>query len=372
MIGYPHMISTEVTKMFKKIITVLLAVLMLLVPMTGCVQDQKPVVTIEGVSFTPGQYLMYQLDSYQVISTRMEYTFEGTSIKQQMSMYDSENAVRIDVWISSNTLEELRLNVYFQKKFAELGLTISEEDAKSNHENAVKIYENYEVNYDNYYSRNGISLESLEFWLTDQFRRTEVFNKLYQNGGELAPTDDEMKAFVAERYGRGKFLAIPFYNLSTGEMLDSEEIENIEYICADMADRLNAGEDIDDLNKESLLALGQIKEDETPEPVDDFFFDTESSDFSTEMMNIFADTPYNTATWYKDEYYGYYYVLLRLDPLAEDVDYFNTYYNTILNTMKYGEFLEAAMEITGDYEPDMDVKSAQYYKPEKIFALPTE
>lgn len=361
----------------KRAISILLLFVMCITVFSACGPDTDPIVTIKGTPFNVEQYLMFQLDAYNTMANKMSYTFnqqkdDGSylTVKEQMELYNNIDGNRVDVWITASTLEELRKVLYYDQALADAGLTITDEEIESAKTQAKSIYDYYEAYYNGYYTRNGISLEAVQFWLINSLKENTLFKSIYDTNGTQAVSEEDLKTHFSQTYASAKIMKVPFYNESSGVVLTDEQIENIEAFCKTAIEKLNGGQiDIDALYYNFLLANSVIKEGDKLDPITPVLFDLNNNDYSTDMITTYKALEIGKSGYTKDENQGYFFIYVKGNPLTDKESNYADNRDTVLHDLKDAEFQENIMAITDSYDIDLNARLIKKYLPVNIKKL---
>ncbi|HOP10954.1 MAG TPA: hypothetical protein PK629_05635 [Oscillospiraceae bacterium] len=361
----------------KRVISILLLFVLSLSMFTACGPDTEAIVTIKGQAFSVEQYLMFQLDAYNTMASKMSYTFnqqkdDGSylTVKEQMELYNNIDGNRVDVWISATTLEELRKVVYYDQALADAGITITDEEITNANDQAKAIYDYYEAYYDGYYTRNGINLEAVQLWLLNSLKENKLFKSIYDTDGTLAVPEADIQSHFQELYASAKIMKIPYFNESSGVVLTDDQIDNIDAFCQTAIERLNSGAiDIDSLYYNFLLANSVISEGDVVDPIPFQLFDLNDNDYTTDMISSYEALEIGQTGYTKDTNQGYFFIYLKGDPLTDDASNYTNYRDTVLRDLKDSEFQENIMAITDSYEIVMNTRLMKKYLPENIEKL---
>lgn len=361
----------------KRTISILLLFALSLSVFTACGPDTEPIVTIKGQPFSVEQYLILQLDAYTTMSNQMSYTFnqqkdDGSylTIKEQMELFNNIDGTRVDVWISATTLEELRKVIYYDQALKDAGIAITEEEIASTKEYAKNFYDAYETYYNGYYTRNGIDLAAVEFWLLNSMKETTLFKSIYDTGGTNAVPEEEIKAHFSKTYGSAKLFPIPFFNEDSGVVLTEDEINNIDEFCKTSVGKLNSGSiDLDTLYRDFLLANSMITPETEVDPIQSQLINLEDNDYAVDMITAYKALEIGKFGYSKDENLGYFFIYHKGDPLTADETDYPQNRDAVLRDLKGAEFQESIMAITDAYDIVMDTRLMKKYKPINIKKL---
>ena len=367
----------KLSRLSHKLLPLLLCGVLLLTALpvfSACSPDTAPVITINDVGFTAGQYLFYQLDAYNTIANKMSSTFNPTdsdgnavklSLKQQMAFTTNIDGSPVDIWIKNTTVASLRQVVAYDELMEQYGLTLDEDDIIDTNSNADYLYEYYQEHYNDYYTRNGISADTVRFWMLSSLKRQTIFRYLYDVGGSKGVSAEEIQACFEQNYAYTKIISLPYYNTETGESLTEDELADVETYVQSIVTRINNGEDIDALNRELLAAETDYDVSQISALESQIFLLSESS-YTGNFVSTFQSLDYGTAGYDKDENYGFFFIFYKMDPMAEGLDYFQTYYFNALSILKEDEFTEDVTALAQDYPIEINDRLVKKYDPVHI------
>jgi len=361
----------------KHAISILLLVVLCITVFSACGPDTDAIVTIKGQSFSVEQYLMFQLDAYNTMANKMSFTFnqqkdDGSylTVKEQMALYNNIDGNRVDVWITATTLEELRKVLYYDQALADSGITVTDEELESAKSQAKMIYDYYEAYYNDYYTRNGIDQQAVEFWLINSLKENKLYKSIYDAGGTKAVFEDDIKAHFSQMYASAKIIKVPFFNQKSGVVLTEEQIENIDTFCKTAVEKLNGGQtDIDTLYKNFLLANSVISEGDKVDPVPANLFNLNDNDYTSDMIADYKELEIGKAGYAKDANQGYFFIYLKGDPLTEKESDYTDNRDAVLRDLKDTEFQETIMAVTDAYDIAMNTRLMKKYLPQNIQKL---
>lgn len=143
-------------------------------------------------------------------------------------------------WILNEATKDMQEFVAVESKFDEYGLELSDED-----EEIIDIYcEQYWEYYGEYYIEMGISQDSFRAIRINNTKRDMLFNYIYSEEGELALTDDELKAYLDENYAMINYIDMELKD-GEGNLLKSDGKAERMAMAEEYIERFNNGEDLD-------------------------------------------------------------------------------------------------------------------------------
>lgn len=238
----------------KKIAAAALSV-MLAAVLCGC--DRGYIMTVDGLEIRNGIYISYLWSAYSMAQEEFKNqtsdTSEGdteseTSVPITEETIDGKSGSQ---WIKDETLLSIRRFVAVQRKSAELGISLTDEEiSKITSElnetwNAENQYIYYYFGYNTmgeYYESQGVSEESMREIQKVNKLQEKLFDYYYKEGGELEVKESEIDEYLTENYASVKTL--PFsYTTASGTVLESDaDKKTIKDKAQKYADRINNGE----------------------------------------------------------------------------------------------------------------------------------
>lgn len=193
---------------------------------------------IDGVEITSGMYIAFQINAYMEASQEVEDTSKDP-LTQQIDGKDAE------VWIADRVLEMCKSYAAVEKKFSEMGLTLSDED-----QNRINTTHSSNWSYmSSYYEPNGAGEQSYKKILTNSYKSNMIFEKYYDKGGLEEVSDEDLKKEFVDKIALVKYVKMPMKD-AEGNKLKSEGKAELKKTAEKYLDRLKKGEKIDDLIKE--------------------------------------------------------------------------------------------------------------------------
>ena len=202
---------------------------------------------VEDTTITSGMYITFQMNAYMDAQGLAEDSSKSV-LEQKI---EGKNAAD---WINSKVLESAKSYVAVEKKFDELGLTLSDSD-----KNKINTQlENMWSYYQNVYEPNGAGKQSFKKILQNSYKSNLIFKKYYDEKGlEEVSKADLLKEFT-ENYALVKYIQMPMKD-AKGNKLKTEGKAKLKKKAEAYVARLNKGEKIDDLIKEYEKILEKEK-----------------------------------------------------------------------------------------------------------------
>ena len=201
-----------------KIVALLLAVTMLLTT-AACGQSGKDLswtAKLGDQTIAAGVYVLNVVAGLNAASMAVDPTQEGF-------LEADIDGKKVAQFVADFAKDETMRQLATDKKFKELGLTLTEEE-KQNYEGYAK--EMY-ASEKELYQANGISEQSMVEYNRDSIQAYKVFQALYTGEGEKAATTQEMKDYFAETYHLA--YVVPYLKVDemTGAPLDEAKLAEV-------------------------------------------------------------------------------------------------------------------------------------------------
>lgn len=263
----------------KKGLSLLVVAAIMALSMTGCLGNiYTKAVTIDGQEISSGMYLMMQMVAYGEASSKVEDSTvdvlkqtikeepqaeqaDATATSEaQTDTATDEKGVDATKWIRNRTEELLREYVVVQNKCNELGIELSEESLMTV-EQSMAYWDSMAA----YYEDNGIGKETVEKYLQHMSLYQQLFEHLYGEGGEKAPTKEEITAAYTEKNAHILAFNIAITN-EDGSL--KEKRGEARTALEDALEALNSGETtLEELGMQEIPAIYKTLE-ETTEPTE--------------------------------------------------------------------------------------------------------
>lgn len=384
-------------KMMKRIAAGLIAVSALL-SLAAC-KDTTWSYKIDDTTITSGMYIAYQINAYMEAYGKVE-----DNTKDILSQKIDDKTA--EVWINERVAELCKTYVAVEKKFDELGLTLSDSD-KNKLNVQISNYWNY---YSSTYEPNGAGQTSLKKILTNSYKSNMIFKKYYDKDGLEAVNDADLKTKLGEDYAQLKYIKMEMVD-AEGNKLKTEGKAELKKKAEAYLARLKKGENIDDLikdyakvveeEKNAASASSSTSSDSTSSAASASSADTssvastsstastastssdatssdteEESDPNLVVVNkeddslsdkfikgVFETAKIGEPLIIEDD--ENYYVAIKYD-ITKDEDVFTDYRDTLLYDLKGDDFEAMQKEWYKDYKVDTNEASIKRYKLSKL------
>ena len=217
---------------FKKAAAAATAV-MLAASCTACGYNTRSALTVDGYSVPAGIYIYFMNNAYNEAISKL--TKENADLDTT-----DEKAVKalplegkdVTTWIQDRATEMCVDFAATEKKFDELGLTLTDED-----KNYVEMMMSYYWNADSM-EPMGVSEDSFKKVVTSTYKSQAVFDHYYGIGeGELGVTEEEVTDYYADEHIRAQFVRMSLTD-ANGEMLKADGKKALKDMAEDYSDRV--------------------------------------------------------------------------------------------------------------------------------------
>ncbi len=401
-------------KLVKKIIAAIMAVTML-ASIAGCA-DVTSMGTIDGREIKAGVYLWFvnaAMDEAQTeVNEQLEALGTSSSSIENFNFFDYKVQEKpFSQYVEERSMEFIKQHVGVQKKFEEMGLTITAEEKDEIKENAKDLWES-EMSYYGYsmgitygesYEAIGISRKSYETVQLVNKMRNKLFDAYYDTNGVSATDEKDINVYFNDNYGRFQIIQIDLEE-GDGSKIETDEGKAImKKLAQSYLDRLNKGEDYDTVYHDHEDYVAEQKklaeeaekdesassdssvtsseatsttssaaddnnssgsEDESEAAHDhDFLLGIEDTQPSEEFIEWAFKLKDDEGGIYEDE--DVYFVVVRKN-LDERKDWYEKYRLEILHEMKDEEFDDLLNDYSKDLAVDFSDAAMDAYKPENI------
>jgi len=333
------------------------------VSITACA-DTSWANKIDGTEIDAGVYIFYALEGYNEASTKLSETeYTGSIFDQKIEEKD------VDTYVSDYATDRCKKTIAIDKKFDELGLTLSENDEKAI---AVKVQSALD-NAEDYYTKHGVSTKSLTRVVTTLTKQDLIFDKYYAEGGIEAVSQEDINAQLIKDYARIKPLRIALAKADGSEVDDARKTEVLNK-ANDYIKRVEDGENFDDIITEYYQEISPVTDDSSSETdvaeedIDPYkneivVYDGYQYMEADTITEILALNKYDEPTLIKTD--DYYYVVEKLDILERE-DITSDLISNVLLTLKFDDFEAMIESLSADYSVEINKDSYDRYSIQEI------
>ncbi|MEG1050168.1 MAG: hypothetical protein RSE24_06465 [Oscillospiraceae bacterium] len=216
----------------------------------GCSKSYTSVVTIDEQPIAPNLYLLAQLESYMNASKQAE---AGKDVLK--STIEEKPAQQ---WIYDETITTLQSYVFVNKEFDSRKLTMTEDELAQVDATATSMWSIME----SMYKPNGVGYETYKDMLLSTYKSDKVFDAIYGEGGEKAPTDVQVKSYLQDNYIRLRGFKLSKMD-AEGKAVSESDIKLLATEAETAQKELNEGAGFDETLVKHMTQAGKIVKSET-------------------------------------------------------------------------------------------------------------
>lgn len=331
----------------------------------GCsaaAKDTSWVAKAGDITITPGTYIYYMVNNYGAATSKVA-DMAGDVLTQDV---DGKTGSQ---WIADESLINVKRMLAIESKYSEMGLTLTEDEQAQVDDYANTQYESYK----NFMEKNGIGVDSLKAYYANNFKTNSIFFKLYDEGGEKAIPEEELRQHFNDNYLNSVYLVCPKFDTATYAELDEAGLAKVKAEAEGYFKRVQDGESINDVlldwekanYSEEEIAGHQHDAPGAHEMVIAKDDTTAPAAFIENLSKAEMDKP----MMFEDEYYHYVAVRKELTGTTADATFTNNRMNMVmaLRSEEYKALCDQwakEMEDKGTITVNQDALAL--YTPEKL------
>lgn len=234
------------------------------------------VMTVDGVEIPAGVYLMYQYQAYSSARSQREDT--GVAV-----LKTSIDGVKASDWIHTETVDDIKQYLWTERAFEAAGLSFTQEELDSAEQwiDAIWSYNGALM------EENGIGRQSYRLVYMSSEKYTKLL-EAYREGPDGEITEDEAKQYMQKTYSRIRRLILPATDADSAA-LTPEKQAGLDALAGRLVERLNAGEQLDEIAEEVLKQAYEIcgreyTEDSLSSDLGAFFISEETTGFEEDFV----------------------------------------------------------------------------------------
>lgn len=329
-------------------------------------EDTKWVAKYGETTVPAGVYIDKLISSYTTIVSQLDAEVKDP-LKEQI------DGVNVSQKITEDAQQQLHEYIALERKFAEMGLTLSDADTAAIEQNVDQFW----AYVGEIYQANGVSRESYVLSYLNGAKRSQIFQAIYGEGGTDAVPEQELKDKFYNDYA--KILVIPATYNSGALAANSESGEDAQAKAdeskkkaSDLIDKYleqaKAATTLEEMESVVYEAKKEITGNESlekPASGESFtIFSRDSSPYTDEMTKAVFSASYGVPT--KMETDTTMYLFVRYD-ISENVADFTAYRSSLVSALRSEAFSSQVAQWAGDLT-DVAYNDAalKRYTPEKI------
>lgn len=339
-------------KIGKKALAAVLALALALA--AGCSSKDTSWVARSGEDTIPaGVYLVELMMGYNEAASQLygegdilKSTIEDTPVPQYITDYAKKECANL---------------LAIRKEFQSRGLSVGEEENQQAADYTDYLYSIGE----SFYQANGVEKEAVRFINDTTMMSLAVFSSIYGEGGEKEVSKAELEKEFSSRYTRSRYIVFPKVDITTGASLTQEELDANKEQADQFYQRAKEGESFPAL-------IHQYTKEKNPEGAGeqqadnayDIYLENNAGYFSPVYEQGIVAAADNEVGQLEDEYCIYLYQKL---PLMEgDSARVDSYLSSLLQTMKYDEYMETINTWGSSLEVTYNNAALAVYTPAKL------
>ncbi|MBQ5320813.1 MAG: hypothetical protein J6K88_01935 [Oscillospiraceae bacterium] len=342
--------------MFKKLTVFLAAAVILL---SSCVSDTSWVLKNGDATVSSGVYLGFLVQTE--LNELSEHNAQSVSDLMKMTIHEMKAAD----YITDQALTLSKNYIAIEKKFDELGLSLTEDDL-AEVDSMVATYKSY---YGPYFSDNGCGDNSLKDLIENNIKMEKIFFHLYDENGEKAVSDADKRAFFKDNYSRIQYIAVPLVDTSTGSALTGDKLTAAQNTATSYYDKAKAGEDFISLLNAYAKESGDTKTEYKAELQEngltnaDILISKENTDYPEAITTAVFEMAVGDIRKVTTDDGCYIIKKLELNESEKTYEY---YKESLLTEMRSEEFTELQNEWKDAFEYEINNASVKRYHPKKL------
>lgn len=316
--------------------------------LAGCGKDQT-VVSAGDYKASAAVYVLNQMNALSEVTTQEGY--DSTLDPIWDNQIDGQS---MEDWVNNRALDLTREYVAVNKLFEEKGLSLSEEEQTnidSSMENSFPLYEEL-------YTQIGVADSSYEDYMVFNARYQELFLNRYQEGGEAAVSEEDLRSYYCDNFDEVKLLSFSYTEPteeesssdttsdtstdSTEEEADDTSPEAVQATAQSYLDRIQNGENVDDVIYAYRQSTASDPDSVTKaESIDNITVIPANGDntttYSDDVINQMVEIASGDSALIQDSENSCYYVVYKMDQ-DSNTEYYDANRDNILYEMKNQEF----------------------------------
>lgn len=220
---------------FKKMTAFLTAVgIAASMTMTGCGYNTRQALEVDGYSVPAGVFIYYTNTAYnQALSKLREENPDLDTTDTKAVQAATLEGKDVRTWIQDKATELCVEFVATEKKYDELGLTMSDEEKL----NLDTMMDYYWPGSQEVMEKNGVSEASFEKIVTSSYKNDALFHHYYGIGGEMGVTEEELYDYYAENNMRVEYISFSLTD-TEGNALEAADKAKLKSMVEDYQKRV--------------------------------------------------------------------------------------------------------------------------------------
>lgn len=322
-----------------------------------------------------GTYIYYEYSAYQQASKKVSDS-NGDFLSEEFTNDDDETMTARD-YIASETDLACKNYLNVEKKFSELGLSLTEEELAAAKQNASSgwsynktLLEGYGVSQESFTNAYGVLSAKYE----------KIFRTMYGTGGEKAVSESDLSTYFTDNYTNYSYFSVPLYNSTTDESGNAastaksdEDIAKIKTSLDTYAEAINKGEATFEDEAKAYMTDYNV----TTDPSKSDVAVLADSGLGDEVITAYGEMSEKQAQVIKvgtDNSKASYYFLYKA-PITDKVSTLSSdsdLHYKVLVKMKAEDYIDYMNEAAKAVECEKNQAAIDKYGPEKFITYATE
>lgn len=245
---------------FGKIAAIMSAAVMA-ASLSGCA-DNGYLMTVDGMPIRNGVYISFQQTSMSNANSRLSQVdsafTDNTGASMESNIFDRKiDGMSVSDWVKEDTKKNIKRFVAVQRLCEKFGITLTDDEITQINKEIQENWDATNVDYygynftieqiygyktmGDYYSSQGIGIDSLKEMETANKLSDKLFMYYYGEGGEKAVPSDELDKYFDENVVAYKLITMNYLDFR-GDPVAGDEKQAIIDTAKSYADRYNNGE----------------------------------------------------------------------------------------------------------------------------------
>lgn len=236
---------------FKKLSALATAGIMA-VSFAGCEESTSTGMNIDGTDVRAGIFIFYTMSAYYEASNLISEDGTDTTDVSNIKNAHIDNVTSKE-WIQNKAEEYCTQFIAIEREFDALGEELTDEE-NSEIDKMLEYYTSSDGG--KFYTKNGISSESLRDIMEIDYKRQHVFKHYYGFGSEKGMSEDELKDYFNDNYARVEYVTIDLKD-SEGNILKGNDKKKLIKLAQEYADEVNK----EPTEQKKLYKMDEIREE---------------------------------------------------------------------------------------------------------------
>lgn len=320
------------------------------------------VMTVDGTEIPAGIYLAYQRQAY----------YSAQSLREDAKvavLKSSIEGMKAADWIHAETVDNIRQYIWVERAFEKAGLSFTQEelDAAEQWLDTMWSYSGALM------EENGVGRQSYRLVYLNGEKYTKLL-EAYRAGPDGEITENQAKEYMQKTYSRIRRLILPATDADSAALTPEKQAE-LDALADSLAERLNAGEKLEEVAEEALKQAYEIcgreyTEDSLSSDLGAFFISEETTGFEEDFVPAVMAAAEGDAGVYQNntaaEGVSQPVVYQKIANYEDDDDFTENYYEILQTEMTGAAFAEKMETEYAAYAVQEDGFAVWSYRPSNI------